>query len=400
MPDIEIGVIKEHVPFELRSPTTPAVKENQHPLDTEQAKKKEAKLKEWWHEARTSASDNRFEQAVDADFFDGLQWRDDDAEVLRERGQAPLVFNQIQQHIRWILGTERRTRVDFKIHGRGKEDAEAAQTKTKLMKFTDDVNHAPYARSMAFGDATKAGVGWLECGIRSDPTQEPLFDRWESWRNIWNDPLAKEPDNSDARFLFRSKWVDEDIAITMFPDREAIIKQAAVSHDLFSFTEDDDLGFTGLYHAFTPGSTTIASGRAMFHDSFNIGLRRRRVRLIEAWYREATRVELLRTRVNAMMGDPLRDTLMRANGMELGQQPSPGQQRLLDNGYASVYNAIRMKVHVAIFCEKGMLQDLPSGRTARALFGQGGGADRPKPGPPERVARRTRERELRASLVR
>jgi hypothetical protein len=360
VPDIEIGVRKEHVPFELRTPDTPVVKETVHPLDTEAAKKREAILKEWWTEARTSASDNRFEQTIDADFFDGLQWRDDDAEVLRERGQAPLVFNQIQQHIRWILGTERRTRVDFKVHGREKEDAEPAQTKTKLMKFTDDVNHAPFSRSMAFADSTKVGVGWLECGIRSDPTQEPLFDRWESWRNMWNDPLAKEPDNSDSRFLFRSKWVDEDIAITMFPDREAIIKQAAVSHDLFSFSEDDDLGFTGLYHAFTPGSTTIQSGRAMFQDSFHIGIRRRRVRLIECWYRQTEKVELMRTHISPHMSGQLRTQLMRANGMELGKERSPGQNRLLDGGFASVYNAVRMKVRVSIFCNKGMLQDSAS----------------------------------------
>ena len=109
----EVGVIKEHVPFELRgNAESQPQRENVHPLDTEEALAKERKLKEWWHEARTSASDNRFEQALDADFYDGLQWRDDDAEVLRERGQAPLVFNQIQQHLRWIIGTERRTRVD------------------------------------------------------------------------------------------------------------------------------------------------------------------------------------------------------------------------------------------------------------------------------------------------
>lgn len=360
MPDIEIGVVKEHVPYELRPLNTPIEKETVHPLDSEDAKKREAVLKEWWNEARTSASDNRFEQTIDADFFDGLQWRDDDAEVLRERGQAPLVFNQIQQHIRWILGTERRTRVDFKVHGRNSDDQKPAQTKTKLMKFTDDVNHAPFHRSMAFADSTKVGVGWLECGIRSDPTKEPLFDRWESWRNMWNDPLAKEPDNSDSRFLFRSKWVDEDIAITMFPERAEIIRQAAVSHDLFSFTEDDDLGFTGLYHAFTPGSTTIQSGRAMFQDSFHIGIRRKRVRLIECWYRHTERVELLRSNISPMMSEPLRNQLMRANGMELGQQRSPGQERLINNGFASVYNAIRMKVRVAIFCNKGMLQDTGS----------------------------------------
>lgn len=354
------GVIKEHVPFEMRHSEEADEKENVHPLDTEAAKDLERKLKEWWHEARTSAADNRFEQSIDADFFDGLQWRDDDAQVLRERGQAPLVFNQIQQHIRWIIGTERRTRVDFKVHGRGKEDSEPAQTKTKLMKYTDDVNRAAYHRSLGFMDAVKVGVGWLECGIRSDPTEEPLFDRYESWRNIWNDPLAREPDNSDARFLFRSKWVDEDIALTMFPDREHTIKNASISHQLYSFSEDDDLGFTGLYHAYTPGSNTIQSGRAMFTDSFHIGIRRKRIRLIECWYKTPVKVQLLKSHISPMHTESFRNELMRVNGQELRPVRSSGVQGMLEAGHVSVYDAVRMKVRCAIFCDKGMLQDVAS----------------------------------------
>jgi len=360
MPFENVGVIKEHVPFEMRANEDSQAIAKAHPLDSEAALATERKLKEWWSEARTASANNRFEQSIDADFNDGLQWTDEDSKVLKERGQAPLVFNQIQQHIRWILGTERRTRVDFKVYGREKEDDKAAQTKTKLLKFTDDVNHAPFARSMGFADAVKVGIGWLECGIRSDPTEEKLFDRWESWRNIWNDPLAKEPDNSDSRFLFRSKWVDEDIAEAMFPDRKEVIHLASVSHDLFSFSEDDDIGFTGLYHAFTPGSTLLQSGRAMFNDSFHIGIRRQRVRLIECWYRQPEPVSMLRTRVSALMTPLFRNQLMRMNGSEIKGPRKPSIDSLISDGHASVYDAVKMKVRCAIFTNKGMLQDVES----------------------------------------
>jgi len=355
-----VGVVKEHVPFELRSNEQQPVSETRHRLDSPEGLERERILKEWWNEARTSSADNRFEQAIDADFHDGIQWRDEDAQVLRERGQAPLVFNAIAQHIRWILGTERRTRVDFKVHGREKEDNKPAQTKTKLLKYTDDVNHSVFARSMAFADAVKVGIGWLECGIRSDPTDEPLFDRWESWRNMWNDPLAKEPDNSDSRFLFRAKWVDEDVAMMMFPDRKEVIRQSSVSHQLYSFSEDDDMGYSGLYHAYTPGSTTVQSGRAMFNDSFHIGIRRKRVRLVECWYKVPANVQMLRTRVSPLMNPIFRNQLMRMNGDEVKGPRSASVQGLLDDGHASVYDALKMKVRVAIFSNKGMLQDVES----------------------------------------
>ncbi|NIO38981.1 MAG: hypothetical protein GTO41_01525, partial [Burkholderiales bacterium] len=88
---------------------------NVHPLDTPESKERLKVLQEWWNEARETHSENRFQQSIDADFYDGLQWDDRDAQILRERGQAPLVFNKTAQHINWLLGTERRTRVDFNV---------------------------------------------------------------------------------------------------------------------------------------------------------------------------------------------------------------------------------------------------------------------------------------------
>ena len=41
-----------------------------------------------------------------------MQWTQEDAQALIERGQAPLVFNEVKPTIDWIIGTERRTRVD------------------------------------------------------------------------------------------------------------------------------------------------------------------------------------------------------------------------------------------------------------------------------------------------
>jgi hypothetical protein len=333
-----------------------------HPLDSTASKEKESRLREWFHQVLTTTFENRMQQCIDCDFHDGIQWHPEDAKVLTERGQAPLVFNVIAQHVRWILGTERRTRVDYKIHGRGKEDLEGAQTKTKLMKYTDDVNKAAYARSMAFSDMVRSGMGWMETGIRSDPGDEPLFDRWESWRNMYLDPLSKEPDISDARYLFRSKWVDEDIALAMFPDRESAIKESAVSHELYNSTEDDDLGFTGLYNSVPGGGggavhesgTTSVSG-----DSFSVGSRRRRIRLLECWYREPEQVQVVRPHLSGANPDDFNRDLMSLSGQEVGAN-DPSMQLLEQNGHISVYDAVRMKVHCAVLCNKGLLQDKPS----------------------------------------
>ena len=57
------------------------------PLDGPEGKKKLNQIKEWWHETRQAHSENRLEQAIDCSFYDGEQWRDEDAKIVMERGQ-------------------------------------------------------------------------------------------------------------------------------------------------------------------------------------------------------------------------------------------------------------------------------------------------------------------------
>lgn len=47
-------------------------------------------------------------------FYDGDQWEEGDANMLRARGQLPLVFNVIAPAVNWMLGTERQNRTQYK----------------------------------------------------------------------------------------------------------------------------------------------------------------------------------------------------------------------------------------------------------------------------------------------
>ena len=50
--------------------------------------------------------------AIDHDYYDHLQWREEDAQLLMDRGQAPLVFNESRQTIDWVSGMQKRMRMD------------------------------------------------------------------------------------------------------------------------------------------------------------------------------------------------------------------------------------------------------------------------------------------------
>ena len=117
---------------------------------------------------------NRREQAIDDDFYDNIQWTEDDAQTLKDRGQMPLVFNVTATTVDWVIGTEKKARTDFKILPRRKEDNLPAQRKSELLKYLSDVNRTPFSVSRAFADAAKVGVGWMEDGYQGTDEAEPI----------------------------------------------------------------------------------------------------------------------------------------------------------------------------------------------------------------------------------
>ena len=307
-----------------------------HPMETPQAMERLRKIEGWWQQARQAQAESRYEMAIDQDFYDGLQWSDSDRLELQERGQMPLVFNRIKPSIDWILGSEKHTRVDFRVYPRGEEDADLAEVKTNLLKYVSDVNKTGFARSRAFADAVIVGVGWLEDGMRTDPYEEPLYSRSEDWRNIWYDHLSASRDLSDARYIFRAKWVDLDVAQAMFPDRSQRLQAAAEPNYLNSNTDDE------FYWLNSPvDSDGRTRSRLPSVDSAALqDTDRDRVRLVECWYRVPAKVQILR-------GDP------RHEGDHYNPD-DPDMVGLVESGHASLVSAIRMVVRCAIFVDGGL----------------------------------------------
>jgi hypothetical protein len=346
--------------FELNGPDDDPTK-GIHDLDSADSKKKLSKIKQWWHETRQAHSENRMEQAIDTGFYDGEQWRAEDAKTVKDRGQHPAVHNKTAQHINWLLGTERRTRVDYKIHPRGDEDVESAITKTQLLKYVSDVNKTQFTRSRAWGDAVKAGVGWIETGIRSDPTEEPLFNRFEHWRNMWWDHLAKETDLSDARYLFRSKWIDTDILKAMIPDRSSAIERAARS-DQFNnnqwMDDDEPTGFTPLFRD-ANGNAFLGYGKSQFDTSFTIGNRRKRNRVIECWYQMPAKATLFKGTQFPGIGDDILSQFKELDGRPFNDTDET-MASMVESGLATTYDAIQTQIFVAMFTGDFLLMDQES----------------------------------------
>jgi hypothetical protein len=328
--------------------TAPALKNNgkrrRAELNEEARQKLHRKLMMWYLQERDKQASNRWQMAIDEDYYDGLQWSDEDAQELINRGQAPLVFNQIKPTVNWMLGTERRTRIDGKVLPREENDEEGAEVKSKLLKYLSDVNRTPFTRSQAWESCIKAGLGWMEDCITTDPTQELLVTRYESWKNIYYDTAAVELDLSDARFLFRWRWLDLDVAIALCPEKEDILTAAAIEEE--SLTLDEDNVYY-LGERVNTQSTDYASfGRRTsggFSGLVNNG--RERVKVIECWYRKPISKQLIR-------GGKFHGEVYDPDNAEM--------RDMIEDGYCSVANHPYMEMRCALMTETHLLYESAS----------------------------------------
>lgn len=277
-------------------------------------------------------NENRLEMAIDEGFVDHEQWTETERELIEELGHVPSTINVVATTINWLLGTERRGRTDYKILPRRKEGGASAEKKSQLLKYIADVNRSEFAWSRAFADAMKAGVGWVECGVQADDEGEPIYERYESWRNILHDSAAQEFDLSDARFLFRFKWMDVDTAAAFFADKAEMISQS--SENAVDVARDAIYDPSQTHEDYLDGyGSGTHSGRLELSE-------RKRVRMIEAWVK-------LPVKEKRIKGGDFRG--------EIYDEYSAGHTEEIEAGRAEVVERVTSRVFVVIFTSNGIV---------------------------------------------
>lgn len=343
----QTGVERAHDPFAIYDGAQEQ-EDGVHELDSEESLALLRRQRSWLAQEKSNQHDHRFQMAIDDDFYDHQQWRGEDVQVLHQRNQAPLVFNRTSLAINWLFGTAIQTPVDWRVHPRERDDEAMAPIKTKVMKYVSDVNYATQTRLMSFKDALKAGVGWIDHGVNRDPTAELIRISYENWRNVWGDSKGRHPMLEDWRYQFREKYLDEDVAEAMFPERARLIRESANSNERSG--GDDESGWASYENELETGLGSTNMDSTSFSSGVGDALRnqidvRRRVRVTECWYRV-----------------PVSQTLMRGhlfNGREYDPANETMKQAVKDHVCSIVQN-VTMKMHYSIWCDAGLLAKGPT----------------------------------------
>lgn len=316
-----------------------------HPLDSEDAQRMLRRLEDWWIEARDGHADNRREQMVDADYYDCNQWTAADAAVLMDRGQAPLTFPLIKQLCDWLIGTERRTRIDWNVLPRRDDAVKTADVKKQVLKFVSDVNGAGWARSSQFADVVKVGVGWTEECRNQKQGEMPVAVRHQDWKGMWWDPYSKDNTLKDCRYLIRAKWLDLDYAIAMCPDRadELTAKAVDTLDPVFETLELEATlpqMFFGTPNPFAVGYASSGTGN-LFGSASIVRKARKRVLALETWFRKAVNTSL-------MLGDSNQDQSGDLDG-QVYDNANPSHRAALARGFVSLVDSVSEEMYCALW---------------------------------------------------
>lgn len=299
---------------------------------------------------RDLQGEERLQMAIDHDYYDHLQWREEDAQLLMDRGQAPLVFNESRQTIDWVAGMQKRMRMDETVLPREQADQQSAEVKSKVFKYVSDANLAQWHESQAYKQAVIGGLGWLEEGINTDPGATVIYSGSEDWRNVYRDSRSRSFDLKDARYMFRRKRTDLDYAIALLPDaRQHLVQQAGIADYEHGAANGDDVWYLGER---LTGSTDMVDGNSLGHQfrdrSAYIGGsevkdsgRRLSVNLIECWYRVPEAIKVF-------AGGPLR-----------GKEFDPKNQGhvQLESDRWKMYAAVTQRMRVMLATEAAPLWD-------------------------------------------
>lgn len=224
------------------------------------------------------------------DYYDGNQL---DSDLLRKQqaiGMPPAIEPLIGPAIESVLGFEAKTRTDWRVTSdNGKENDDVAAALNYKLNQSERKSGADRACSDAFKPELCVGIGWVEVSRETDPFKYPYRCKAVHRNEVFWDFLSVEPDLSDARYLVRRRWTDNDQVVLKFPEMADLIR-----HSNGRWTDRFELSMDGGSSTNLAKSWSDERGWSIeeqqWRDSEN-----GRVCLYEVWYRRWEQVAILKT---------------------------------------------------------------------------------------------------------
>ena len=261
-------------------------------------------------------------------FYQNDQWDRKEKADLKKRNQPETVENEIKPIVDRLYGQYRRQRTAIKFIGRNEPDKDLAGKLSDLLRYVDEQNENEHVEGEVVMDGLIGGRGVYEIAcVEGEDGRKRVRLSSEDPFSIFVDPFSRAYDwNQDARFLARSKWMDLEEAILLWPKKKAILEQFVGGIS------------AGLAHLTGIDPDVLKDRRwDLYTDT-----KRRRLRPVELWYKQRVRKRVLKTADGTIEDIQI---LSKAEAEQVAEQ-LPG---------AVIEEKVYEQMYVAVFCGHIML---------------------------------------------
>jgi hypothetical protein len=221
-----------------------------------------AQLKRDYLDYVGSKRDEILEQQDARRYRHGSQYTSEQTKVYNKRKQPIVTYNRISPKINGIVGLIEKLRQAPKAYPRTPNEEAGADLATAVVRYVVDEQQFKTLSPFCGQDAAIDGLSGIELVLEQGDQGDPEVGLTKvEGDDFFYDPRSFGLDFEDARYMGVAKWLDLEMVIEMFPDKEQEIRDSVESgSDLTTSSDRDNKWF-------------ISEGRS------------KRVRVIDHWYK-------------------------------------------------------------------------------------------------------------------
>lgn len=199
----------------------------------------------------------------DYEFYMSKQWSTADLSVLKEEKRPYITINRIKPLINLLSGYQRLNRYEPDFLPRTPDDLKLCQLRKGLTKFIFDTTDFERTESRVFMDSVICGRGYfaVEYEWEQDSLDGNICISRCSPFELFPDPESREPDNSDAQYWARARWISKDRVIAAYPEHKEEIQQMTRKYD----SGEEECEF-------------LSDGESLWYE-----IETKKIRLVEIW---------------------------------------------------------------------------------------------------------------------
>lgn len=247
-----------------------------------------AELRRQFNEYTSDKDPEIQEQKQARRYYHMDQWTAEELKELEARKQPPTTTPIFARKVNGFVGLVERLRADPKAFPRTERHEQGAELATAVLRYALDRCQWQAITPEVARYAAIDGIAGIEIKLEPGDSGQPddydiVIDQVEP-DTFFYDPRSFRPDFSDARYMGVSKWLDEDAAKEMFPDKADQIAALISDGDEFAIDSDRDKKWSNSdlrqirivehwyrrggkwMYCFYSGGTMLMQGRSYLQD--------------------------------------------------------------------------------------------------------------------------------------